>query len=215
MESRWCTKHATPISWPLSMNADLRGDLITENKEKNIIQIYLSKYIIHSSANNNNWSSKKRVSWAQNRKQWSWDITAQLFCFYSKHHTAERWNSEFGSNTTEKFENSREKMKNHEAQKLDFSDESFWQWKNYFSFIFYSIKTIHKILIEMCLRQNRQNLQNSICWFDYFIDNHITILSTTIWIRWDHISKEIQQDLQNQTSFLRFQNFTGASYPTR
>ena len=24
------------------MNADLRGDLITENKEKNIIQIYLS-----------------------------------------------------------------------------------------------------------------------------------------------------------------------------
>ena len=59
-----------------------------------------------------------------------YEKTARMY--YSKHHAAERWDLEFGSNTTEKIENSRKKLKTHEAQKLDFSDESFWQWKNYF-----------------------------------------------------------------------------------
>ena len=45
----------------------------------------------------------------------------------------------------------------------------------------YSIKTINKIeRIEMCLQQNLQDLQKSICLFDYFIDNHIIILLTII-----------------------------------
>ena len=35
---------------------------------------------------------------------------------YSKHHAAERWDLEFGSNTTEKFENSLKNLKTHEAQ---------------------------------------------------------------------------------------------------
>ena len=33
--------------------------------------------------------------------------------FYSKHHAAERWDLEFGSNTTEKFENSLKNLKTH------------------------------------------------------------------------------------------------------
>ena len=33
--------------------------------------------------------------------------------FYSKHHAAERWDLEFGSNTTEKFENSLKYFKTH------------------------------------------------------------------------------------------------------
>ena len=45
----------------------------------------------------------------------------------------------------------------------------------------YSIETIDKIeRIEMCLQQNLQDLQNSICWLDYFIDNHMIILLTII-----------------------------------
>ena len=36
--------------------------------------------------------------------------------FYSKHHAAERWDLEFGSNTAEKFENSLKNLKTHEAQ---------------------------------------------------------------------------------------------------
>ena len=42
------------------------------------------------------------------------------------------------------------------------------------------IKTNKIEHIEMCLQQNLQDLQKSICLFDYFIDNHIIILLTII-----------------------------------
>ena len=36
--------------------------------------------------------------------------------YYSKHHAAERWNLELGSNIKDKFQNSLKKLKTHEAR---------------------------------------------------------------------------------------------------
>ena len=41
------------------------------------------------------------------------DFCIIVLVFYSKHHAAERWDLEFGSNTTEKFENSLKYFKTH------------------------------------------------------------------------------------------------------
>ena len=45
-----------------------------------------------------------------------WERECIFKKFYSKHHAAERWDLEFGSNTAEKFENSLKNLKTHEAQ---------------------------------------------------------------------------------------------------
>ena len=59
------------------------------------------------------------------KKCFHW-IVISMHLFYSKHHAAERWDLEFGSNSTEKFENSLKNLKTHEAQPSEFFAQIFW-----------------------------------------------------------------------------------------